>query len=377
MASTVTSDETFHAEQVVLESDDPYELHLEFFRRGWSDGLPVIPPTPDRVRAMLEYAPPGWRLDPRLPPANRIATAEAVAIQAVMAGCQPAQFRVVLAAVEAMSDPAFNLTTIQATTHSAAPLLVINGPGRGTLGFSGGPGCLGPGSQGNATVGRAIRLALLNIGGGVPGDGDKASQGHPGKYSYCFAENEEASPWEPLHVERGFERDCSTVTVFAAGAPLNINNPVAKTAEHILDTFADAMVSTGGTVTHRRAYGPSGGDGHDQTGEVIVLFAPEHAATIADEGWSKEDVRRYLFEFARIPTELMPKTGMWGMHEAPHWMPLGRPGWKVPIVASPECFVVLVAGGDGKHSSYIPTHGSATRSVTIAFDNPSLSKEGR
>lgn len=372
MTSVASSgDKVFAAEEVTLDSDDPYELHLDYYRRGWSDGLPVIPATPERVRAMLEYAPPGWGLDPRLPPANRIATAEAVAIQAVLAGCQPKQFPAVLAAVEAMSDPVFNLTTVQATTHSAAPLIVVNGPRRSELEFSGGPGCLGPGSQGNATVGRAIRLVLLNIGGGVPGIGDKASQGHPGKYTYCFAENEEASPWEPMHVERGFGTADSTVTVFAAGAPVNVNNHVGKTAEHILDTFADAMVTIGGSVTHRRGYGP---DGKDQTGELIVLFAPEHAATIAAQGWTKDDVKRYLFEFARIPTELMPKTGMWGMHEVPRWMQVDRSGWKVPVVASPECFIVLVAGGEGKHSSCIPTHGSATRSVTVAFDHPDREK---
>ena len=374
MTGTISDTERlFAAENVVLDSDDAYELHLEYYRRGWSDGLPVIPATPARVRAMLEYAPAGWRLDPRLPPAQGIATAEALAIQAVMAGCQPKQFPVVLAAIEAMSDPIFNLTTVQATTHSVAPFLVVNGPKRDELEFYGGPGCLGPGSQANATVGRAVRLALLNIGGGVPGVGDKASQGHPGKYTYCIAENEEANPWEPLHIERGFDATTSTVTVFGAGAPVNVNNHVGKTAVHILDTFADAMVTIGGTVMHRRAYGK---EGHDQTGEFIVLFAPEHAATIAADGWSKDDVQRYLFEHARIPTELMPKTGMWGMHEAPRWMQLDRPGWKVPVVASPECFVVIVAGGEGKHSSCIPTHGSSTHSVTVAFDRPGI-EEGR
>lgn len=354
----------FEAEQVVLDTDDPYLLHLEYVRRGWSDGLPVIPATPDRVRAMLEFAPHGWSADPRIPPAQGVATAEALAIQAVMAGCQPSQFPVLLAAVEAMSDPSFNLTAVQATTHSVAPFLVVNGPRGRELGFSGGPGCLGPGSQANATVGRAVRLALLNIGGGRPGVGDKASQGHPGKYTYCIAENEAENPWAALHVERGYAPDDSTVTVFGAGAPVNVNNHVGTTATHILDTFADAMVTIGGTVMHRRAYGK---DGQDQTGEYIVLFAPEHAATIAADGWTKDDVQRYLFEHARIPTERMPQTGMWGMHEAPRWMQLDRPGWAVPVVARPDCFVIIVAGGEGKHSSCIPTHGSSTHSVTVRW----------
>lgn len=353
------------APQIALDTDDVYELHMEYHRRGWSDGLPIIPATPARVRAMLAFTPPGHAAAPRIPPSQGRATPEALAIQAVMAGCQPKQFPVVLAAVQAMSDPAFNLTTMQSTTHSVAPLLVVNGPRRSELEFHGGVGCLGPGFQGNATVGRAIRLALLNIGGGYPGIGDKASQGHSGKFTYCTAENEEDSPWHSLHVDRGFSTTDNTVSVFGAGAPVNINNHVGKTPEHILDTFADAMVTTGGNVMHRRAYGPDGGD---QTGEFVVLLAPEHAATIADAGWSKDDVRRYLFEFARMPVERMPFTGMWGMHEVPRWMVLDRPGWGVPIVSRSEDFVVIVAGGEGKHSCCIPTHGSSTRSVTVKWD---------
>jgi hypothetical protein len=361
---TTTADPIFSADKVTLATDDAYAVHMDYYRRGWSDGLPVIPATPERVAEMLAHAPAGWSLDPRIPPAQGVATAEAIAIQAVMAGCRPDQFPVVLAAIEAITRPSFNLVTVQATTHSVAPFLVVNGPRRAELDFSGGPGCLGPGSQGNATVGRAIRLALLNIGGGRPGVGDKASQGHPGKYTYCIAENEEDNPWAPLHVDRGFDASANTVTVFGAGAPVNVNNHVGETATHILDTFADAMVTIGGTVMHRRAYGE--GDA-DQTGEFIVLFAPEHAATVADEGWSKDDVQRYLFEHARIPTEKMPQTGMWGMHEAPRWMQLDRAGWAVPVVARPESFVVIVAGGEGKHSSCIPTHGSSTTSSTVAW----------
>jgi hypothetical protein len=362
---TIRSRTPLTAQEIVLDTDDAYELHLEYVRRGWSDGLPVIPATPDRVRAMLEFTPDGWENHLRIPPAQGVATAEALAIQAVMAGCRPEQFPVVLAAIRAMSDETFNLTTVQATTHSVAPFIVVNGPRGEELGFSGGSGCLGPGSQGNATVGRAVRLALLNIGGGVPGVGDMASQGHPGKYTYCIAENQQASPWSPLHTDRGFDAADNTVTVFGAGAPVNVNNHVGTTAVHILDTFADAMVTIGGTVTYRRAYGK---DGRDQTGEFIVLFAPEHAATIAAQGWSKDDVQRYLFEHARIPTERMPHTGMAGMHEMPRWIQLDRPGWAVPVVADPSCFAIIVAGGPGKHSSCIPTHGSATRSVTVKWD---------
>lgn len=352
------------ADEVVLNSGDPYEIHMDYYRRGWSDGLPVIPATPERVAAMMAHAPADWHGETRIPPAQGLATREMIAIQAVMAGCRPDQFPVVLAAVDAITDSAFNLTSMQATTHSVAPFIVVNGPRRSELDFNGGSDCLGPGAQGNATVGRALRLVLLNIGGGRPGVGDKASQGHPGKYTFCTAENEEENPWEPLHVARGFAPEDNTVTVFGAGAPVNINDHVGKTAFHILDCFADAMVSLAGNVMHRRAYGKNG---KDQTGEFVVLFAPEHAQTIANEGWSKDDVRRYLFEHARIPTEFMHKTGMWQMHDAPRWMQLDRPGWAVPVVATPESYQVIVAGGAGKHSSVIPTHGSATLSTTVRF----------
>lgn len=364
MSITALDGHAGHTGEETLASDDAYEVHMDYYHRGWSDGLPVIPATPGRVAEMMANAPAGWDKAARIPPAQGLATLEMIAIQAVMAGCRPDQFPIVLAAVEAITQPQFNLTTVQATTHSVAPFIVVNGPRRSELDMYGGPGCLGPSSQGNACVGRAVRLVLLNIGGGRPGVGDKASQGHSGKYTYCIAENEEENPWEPLHVARGFDLDQNTVSVFGCGAPVNINDHVGKTAFHILDSFADAMVTLAGNVMHRRAYGV--GD-KDQTGEFIVLLAPEHAATIADDGWSKDDVRRFLFEHARIPTEVMHKTGMWEMHEAPHWMDLSRPGWKVPVVATPESFVVIVAGGAGKHSSCIPTHGSATFSATVSF----------
>lgn len=363
-APNATAGRAPSADAVTLPSADPYDVHLEYVRRGWSDGLPVIPATPERVGAMLESAPDTDEQPPRIPPRGGLATLEALVIQAVMAGCEPKQFPVVVAAVRAMTHSRFNLTTIQSTTHSAAPLVIVNGPSRARLGFHGGAGCLGPGFQANATVGRALRLVLLNIGGGRPGDGDFASQGHPGKFSFCAAENEEQSPWEPMHVDAGYARSDNTVTVFGAGAPINVNNHVGGSATHILDTVADSMCSVGGNILWRVAYGDNG---EQQTGEWIIALTPEHAATIADDGWSKDDVRRYIFEYARIPSEKFRASGMWGMHQAPKWLQLTRPGIGIPVVAAPERVVVMVLGGAGKHSSCIPTHSSASRSVMTTW----------
>ena len=207
------------AELIVLP-DDYDALQNYYLERGWSDGLPITPPTPERVEAMLSAV----SLAPRhvvaqLPPNWGDATVERLAINAVMAGCLPQYLPVIVAGVAAMSDPAFNIYAIQATTHSCAPLFVVNGPIREELGMNSSSGAYGPGWRANATIGRAVRLALLNIGGGHPGVGDMSTQGAPSKYTYCVAENEEANPWEPLHVERGFAPDLSTVTVVGGDRP--------------------------------------------------------------------------------------------------------------------------------------------------------------
>src|SRR5439155_19891575 len=207
-----------------IEIDDAPEAVLAaFVEREWCDGLPIVPPTEARVREMLGRQDGSASLG-AMPPLWRQATLEKLAINAVMAGCQPLSFPVIVAAVEAMLDPAFNLYGVQATTHPVAPLLVVNGPyGRG-IGLHAGSGCFGPGFRANATIGRAIRLILLNVGGGWPGPHDMATQGSPAKFSYAIAEREDASPWEPLSVGLGFGADRSVVTVFGGEPPHNVND---------------------------------------------------------------------------------------------------------------------------------------------------------
>ena len=216
-------------------SDDFEAVQRLYVDRGWSDGLPVAPPTPQRVEAMLAAT----NLDSdhvvaEIPPIWGAATVEKLAINAVMAGCLPEYLPVLIAAVEAIADPVFNLYAIQATTHPCAPLLIINGPIREALGMNYSSGSFGPGWRANATIGRAMRLVLLNVGGGYPGVGDMSTQGAPSKFSYCVAENEEENPWEPLHVERGFRPDQSAVTVMAGEPPHNINDHSGRSADDIL-----------------------------------------------------------------------------------------------------------------------------------------------
>src|SRR5437870_6036814 len=217
-----------------------------YFERGWTDGLPVVPATAEAVRRFLEAA--GRRPDDvvlRESTRRRTITAEKIAINAVMAGCRPEYMPVLLAALEAMADPAFTLHGAITSTGGSATLLVVNGPIRKRLGFNAGGNVFGPGWRANATIGRAIRLITLNCLGALPGVLDRSTQGHPGKYTYCIAENEEESPWEPLHVERGFARDASAVTVFAAEGPHNALSHYGLTADAILVTIADTMACLG------------------------------------------------------------------------------------------------------------------------------------
>ncbi len=259
-------------------SDDPIQFCYD---RGWTDGLPVVPPTEDRVAAMLA----GTSLAPstlvaKIPPSWADATVEKIAVNSVMAGCLPEYLPVVIAAVRAMTDPALNLNGIQCSTHLSTPLVVVNGPVRNTIGMNSGSNVFGQGNRANATIGRAVKLILTNIGGAIPGVTDKSTLGHPGKYTYCIAENEEQSPWDPLHVERGYKPEQSTVTVFGCEAPHNVNNSASQNAHDLAITIADTMATLGKNMFYAQ-------------GEVMVVVCPSHAETIAHDGWSKQHFKEY------------------------------------------------------------------------------------
>lgn len=322
------------------------EVDAHYQERGWTDGLPIVPPTERRVHELLAQTP----RDPRevvgvLPPRQGEATVEKIAANAVMAGCRPEYFPVVLAAIEALADPLFNLDSVQATTHPVATLLVVNGPIARAIGLQAGYNAFGQGFRANVTIGRAVRLVLMNVGGGLPGSGDRATQGSPAKIAYCVAENEAESPWEPLHVEAGLPAGTSTVTVFGCEGPHNIQDHYSNTALGVLLTVAGAM-------------GQAGSNNLLGRGWPLLSLGPEHAATIAKEGYTKQKVKEFLFEHARYP---LAKLGAeYRRQQIERWDVVDAPDTMVPIVRKPEDLSVIVAGGAGKHSSWQPTFGDGT-----------------
>ena len=316
--------------------DDPIAILDAFTERNWADGLPIIAPTAERVSAMLDGR-DGAKSLGVMPPLWRQVTLEKLAVNAVMAGCEPRAFPIILAAVEAMLDRAFNLYGVQATTHPVAPLLVVNGAYGRQIGLHGGSGCFGPGFRANATIGRAIRLILLNVGGAWPGRYDMATQGSPAKFSYCIAENEAASPWGPL-------AEGDRVTVYGGEPPHNVNDHVSTTASGILTTVCDTAVSLGSNVGW-----------YFSQSQLLVVLGPEHARTIADDGFTRADVQRFVYEHARLPLGRLKLAGMWGMHDWPAWMnAVADPDALMPQVPSPDDVFVAVAGGSGKHSAVVP-----------------------
>jgi hypothetical protein len=320
-----------------LEVDDSAEAVLAAFcERQWCDGLPIVPPTEDRVRRMVGADDPARSLGP-MPPLWRAATLEKLAVNAVMAGCEPAFFPVIVAAVDAMLDREFNLYGVQATTHPVAPLVIGHGPYAEAIGIHAGSGCFGPGFRANATIGRAIRLVLLNIGGAWPGRYDMATQGSPAKFSYCIRENVNESPWGPLISQ-------DAVTVFGGEGPHNVNDHVSTTAGGILATVADTAVSLGSNVGW-----------YFSRSQLLVALGPEHAKTIAGDGLTRADVQRLVFEHARLPLRTLKLGGMWGAHDWPAWMQAVRDDDAlIPQVPSPDDVYVIVAGGPGKHSAVVP-----------------------
>ncbi|MGH7092919.1 MAG: hypothetical protein ACREFB_05230, partial [Stellaceae bacterium] len=253
-----------------------------YYDQGVTDGLPVVPPTGEKIAACIAAlgGDPGF-VDCKVPPRHGSRTREVLAINRVMAGCRPEYAPVVRAAILALTTKAFNLNGVQATTHMAGPLLIVNGPVAREIGMNGGVNAFGSGNRANATIGRAIRLILLNVGGGWPGDLDKSTLGHPGKYTYCVAENEVDSPWAPYHVEKGFAPEDSTVFVIAAEPPHSVTNHVADDPEGILDSVCSAM----STIANNNAV---------SSWHCAVVIGPEHARTIAGKGWTRHDVRSYL-----------------------------------------------------------------------------------
>ena len=257
--------------------------------RLFGDALPVVPPSEARVAAMLK----GTSLSPqtviaRVPPVYGEATVEKIAANAVMAGCKPEMMRVLVPLVRAVCDEKFNAHGVQATTHFAAPLVLINGPVRSELGFWSKQNVFSNVARANSSLGRALQLILLNIGGGRPDGIDMSAQGNAGKFSQCIAENEEENPWEPFHVDRGFQRNESALTLFAAEPPRGVSEHKAQRG----DVLLRAICSTLATVWSYRLC---------MNNEAVVALCPEHAKTLQRDGFTKQSVRQFLFENTGIP----------------------------------------------------------------------------
>jgi hypothetical protein len=324
---------------------------VEFcFEQGWTDGLPVVPPTEAKVRAMLAAA--------GLDPTQQLAyvehravaiTAEKVAINAVMAGCKPEYLPVVIAAVEGIADPRWGYHGPGTSTGGAGVLMIVNGPITRELDVNAGDNLFGPGWRANLTIGRAVRLVMRNVCGSRPGTLDRGTLGHPGRLSYVIAENEAESPWTPLHVERGLRADQSAVTIVAAEGPRQFYNQLANTAEGVLTTLADDM-RISGSVMGQPTY--------------VLVLAGEHMRTIAASGWGKKEIRQFVWEHTQNSHAHLKRTHRMAGATAP-----GDESRMRPLVETPDDILVVAAGGRaGAFSAYIPGWGSkrSSQALTVA-----------
>ena len=336
--------------EVIRDADPTAEVGALFEARGWTDGLPITPPSLARVEALCARTTrtPSEVLG-EVEPLRGEATVEKVAANAVMAGCRPEHFPVVLAAVEAVLDPAFNMRGVQTTDENVTPLVIVSGPIAARLHINAGFGALGPGWRANAAIGRAVRLVMQNLGGGWPGAVSLAGLGQPGRYTLCLAERED-SPWTPLHVEVGFRQEQSAVTVLRAETVINVTGGLAEVAS-VMASAASAF-----TMLYE--------------GRVAVIVAPFVARRLAADGWSKDDVRRWLHAEARVPATAVRT--WWLRATAREW-----PAWTagtsaVPVVKEPADITVVVAGGDLAipQLAYVPSWGFPPCRVTREIVEP-------
>lgn len=350
-----------------VDLDDPWQAIEACYEQGWTDGLPAVPPTKALVERMLAAGP--WAEDDVLlfePVRDRAVTAYKAAVNAVMAGCRPDYFPVVGAALVAIGDPAFELHGPATSTGGAALMVIVNGPIRRRLDIHSKANLFGPGFRANATIGRAVRLVLLNCLDCRPGVLDKSTQGWPGKYSLCFAEDEESSPWEPLSVARGFGPGQSTVTVFAAESGHNILSHGSRSPERLLALFADAMSGLGSL----------------SPGRSVIVCAPEHAAYLKRENWGRARAQAWLYEHAWRPLADLKRAGKvepafftnprlleWLYSDAAKGIPATPPGpgaaehvseedetIRVHRGLGPDDILLCVGGGEaGGHSAFFPS----------------------
>jgi len=317
------------------DTEDAVELA---YARGWTDGLPVTPPTDERVIAMLK----GTTRRPdevvgKIPPFLAECTVEKVAINAVMAGCKPEYMPVLLAALEAALEPLFTLHGVLATTYFSSPVIIVNGPVAKRIGMNSGINALGQGNRANATIGRALNLIVLNVGGGRPGEADRSTLGAPSKYTLCFAEDESDPEWEPLSVARGLPRGVSAVTLFQGHGVEAFVDQKSRTPEGLTRSFALSLVTMG----HSRL---------TQSARAILVLSPEHYAIYREGGWDRKRIERALYEATIRPgSELVAGTD--GVGEG---IPASRANEQVPKFHEDGLMVVRAGGKAGLFSAILP-----------------------
>ena len=345
--------------EVVRGADPTAEVNRLFQLRGWTDGLPIVPPTLGRIDAMIG----GGAIDRHavlgeMEPLGGVASVEKIAASAVMAGCQPDHFPVVLASIQAILEPEFNLRGVQTTDENVAPLLIVNGPAARRLGINAGWGALGPGWTANAAIGRAVRLVMNNVGGGWPGAVSFAGLGQPGRYSLCLAEREDDTPWPPLHVELGYRPEQSAVTVMRAETVINVTGGLEELAS-VIGSAASLFGMLG-------------------SGKATVILSPFTARRLAADGRTRADVRRELHARGRLTTETWRRSWIHATVRAsdwPDWVLAAAESGSIPAVRDPDDLTLVVAGADlpiPQHV-YCPSWGHPPCRVTCEIVLPPAS----
>ncbi len=320
------------------EASDTIEAIEECYRMGWTDGLPVVPPADYKVREMLDHVGMTGEEDLlSLEMRRRVITSESAAANAVMAGCLPEYFPVLVTALRALEEEKNFVNMAASSTSSPSVLMILNGPLRRQIGANFKDGVFGPGNRANASLGRAVRLCLMNGFDARPGILDRGTLGNPSKFALCIAENEEDSPWEPLHVSRGFQSDDSCVTVAVAYNPVTVQSSFGQTGESILAALADTLKSA--CMAYRFP------------AQWVIVVGPEHALTLQQDRWSRRDIQEYLIEHAARPLSELVRLGIAKGPADPGAQQVVR-----RCADDPDDILVLMAGGTGgRYSAIIDT----------------------
>ncbi len=337
------------------EQVDEFEFFLE---KEWSDGFPVVTPTEERIARMLT----GTDRDHDdvigpIPPAMEVATVRSVAVHALMAGCRPEYLPVVIAATELMLRGEFNVNGVQGTMHGVAPMMIVNGPYAADIGIHGGNGCLGPGFRANATIGRAIRLILMNLGAGIPGVSSMTIFGMPSRFTYCLTENMEDHPWESLSVSKGYSGDENVITMAMVESPRFCFDDVSDEPIRLMNGIADTMVAMGSWNMHTRS-------------DMVVAMGPQHAAICANAGMSRADVHSRLCEMAGRKVRDLKNGGNWRRERAlafPIEVDPDDDDYFIPAIKNPEDLQLIVAGGWGPCTAVCHGWSGGSRAVHASY----------